>query len=56
MNAFPSPEGTHIIGCQGEPLTALPFGFEAIVPVALDACRVIGLDVMHGLQFIGKLE
>jgi hypothetical protein len=46
MNAFPAPEGTNIIGCQGEPFTALPFGFEASVPIALDACRVVGLDVV----------
>jgi hypothetical protein len=46
MNAFPSFEGANVIDCQCEPFTALPFGFEAIVPIALDACRVIGLDVV----------
>jgi hypothetical protein len=46
MNAFPAFEGANVIGCKCEPFAALPFGFEAIVPIALDACRVIGLDVM----------
>jgi hypothetical protein len=46
MDAFPAPEGTNIIGSQGEPFTALSFGFEASVPIGLDACGVIGLDVM----------
>jgi hypothetical protein len=56
MNALPAPKGTDIIGRQGEPFATLPFGSEASVPVALDACGVIGLDVMNWLQFIGKFQ
>src|SRR5580700_5218096 len=36
------PEGAHVVPCQSEPLAVRMSGCEALVPVRLDAARIVG--------------
>jgi hypothetical protein len=56
LHELASLECAHFRRTEIEPLSVLPFLLESHVPVSLDACRVVGANDMHGLEFLRKLN